>query len=214
MIENIARYIEAGESPLAAALKGSQQIGFTIISLTVSRIAALIPLLFMGEIVGRLFHEFAITLAITIVISAAVSLTQVPTLFFAAATLVVTIVLYIVIPKGFFPVQDTGEIQGISGAAQTISYSAMAERQEALAAAILNDPDVASLSSFIGVDGANSTLNSGRFLINLKPHAERSLTATELIRRIQQETAGVVGIALYRQPLQDIAIDSTVSRTP
>jgi multidrug efflux pump len=214
MIENIARYIEAGESPLAAALKGSQQIGFTIISLTVSRIAALIPLLFMGEIVGRLFHEFAITLAITIVISAAVSLTQVPTLFFAAATLVVTIVLYIVIPKGFFPVQDTGEIQGISGAAQTISYSAMAERQEALAAAILNDPDVASLSSFIGVDGANSTLNSGRFLINLKPHAERSLTATEIIRRIQQETAGVVGIALYRQPLQDIAIDSTVSRTP
>jgi multidrug efflux pump len=259
MIENIARYIEAGESPLAAALKGSQQIGFTIISLTVSLIAALIPLLFMGEIVGRLFHEFAITLAITIVISAAVSLTLVPmlcarllrhrtnasrqawdmnaergfdwiitrygralgwvldrqgvTLIFAGATLVVTILLYIFIPKGFFPVQDTGEIQGISEAAQTISYSAMADRQEALAAAILKDPDVASLSSFIGVDGANSTLNSGRFLINLKPHAERRLTAAEIIRRIQQETAGVVGISLYMQPLQDIAIDSTVSRT-
>jgi multidrug efflux pump len=259
MIENITRYIEAGERPLAAALKGSQQIGFTIISLTVSLIAALIPLLFMGEIVGRLFHEFAITLSVTIVISAAVSLTLVPmlcarllhhrpdaarnrfdlraergfnwiirrygetlewvldrqplTLVVAALTLVVTLLLYIYIPKGFFPVQDTGEIQGISEAAQTISYEAMAERQQVLAAAILKDPDVASLSSFIGVDGANTTLNSGRFLINLKPHAARGQTASEIIRRLQGETAGVVGITLYMQPLQDITIDSAVSRT-
>jgi len=259
MIENIARYVEAGESPMAAALEGSRQIGFTIISLTISLIAALIPLLFMGEIVGRLFHEFAITLAVTIVISAAVSLTLVPmlcarilhhrphhsrpawdaraerafdwligrygaalrwvldrqglTLIVAAATLAVTLLLYVFIPKGFFPVQDTGEIQGISEAAQSISYPAMAERQQALAAAILTDADVQSLSSFIGVDGANSTLNSGRFLINLKPHAERRSTASEIIRRLQQETAGVAGITLYMQPLQDITIDSTVSRT-
>jgi multidrug efflux pump len=250
MIENIARYIESGEQPMAAALKGSQQIGFTIISLTVSLIAALIPLLFMGEIVGRLFHEFAITLAVTIVISAAVSLTLVPmlcarllrhraksergfdwiigkyrlallwvldrqtlTLGFAAITLVATLLLYIFIPKGFFPVQDTGEIQGISEASQTISYATMAARQQALAAAILKDPDVVSLSSFIGVDGANTTLNSGRFLINLKPHAERHLTASEIIRRLQRETADVVGITLYMQPLQDITIDSAVSRT-
>jgi multidrug efflux pump len=259
MIENIARYIEQGEKPMAAALRGSRQIGFTIISLTVSLIAALIPLLFMGEVVGRLFHEFAITLAITIVISAAVSLTLVPmlcarllrhrpaerraawdlksergfdwiigrynrsllwvldrqrlTLGVAGVTLAATLLLYVLIPKGFFPVQDTGEIQGISEAAQTISYAAMAERQQALAAAILKDPDVASLSSFIGVDGANSTLNSGRFLINLKPHAQRRLTASQIIRRLQQETAGVIGIALYMQPLQDIAIDSAVSRT-
>ena len=208
--------------------------------MTVSLIAALIPLLFMGEIVGRLFHEFAITLAVTIVISAVVSLTLVPmlcarllhrrpdaarsawdlkaergfawiigrydaaliwvldrqglTLIFAGVTLAVTLVLYVVIPKGFFPLQDTGEIQGISEAAQTISYGAMAQRQQALAAAILKDPDVVSLSSFIGVDGANSTLNSGRFLINLKPHAQRSATASEIIRRLQHETAGVVGI--------------------
>jgi multidrug efflux pump len=259
MIENIARYIESGESPMAAALKGSQQIGFTIISLTVSLIAALIPLLFMGEIVGRLFHEFAITLAVTIVISAAVSLTLVPmlcarllrhrsdagrgafdrnaeqafawvirgyerslawvldrqglTLVVAGATLVLTLLLYVFMPKGFFPVQDTGEIQGISEAAQTISYAAMAERQQALAAAILKDPDVQSLSSFIGVDGSNTTLNSGRFLINLKPHAERHATASEIIRRLEQETAGVIGITLYMQPLQDITIDSKVSRT-
>jgi len=259
MIENIARYIEAGDKPMAAALKGSQQIGFTIISLTVSLIAALIPLLFMGEIVGRLFHEFAITLAVTIVISAAVSLTLVPmlcarllhhrsdasrgawdlkaergfqwiigqygralgwvlnrqglTLIVAGVTLLVTLLLYIFIPKGFFPVQDTGEIQGISEAAQTISYAAMAERQQALAAAILKDPDVVSLSSFIGVDGANTTLNSGRFLINLKPHADRHLTAGEIIRRLQREAAGVIGITLYMQPLQDITIDSAVSRT-
>jgi multidrug efflux pump len=259
MIENIARYIEAGDEPMTAALKGSRQIGFTIISLTVSLIAALIPLLFMGEIVGRLFHEFAITLAVTIVISAAVSLTLVPmlcarllrhrsdasrgswdlkaecgfqwiisqysralgwvldrqglTLIVAGVTLAVTLALYIFIPKGFFPVQDTGEIQGISEAAQTISYAAMAERQQALGAAILKDPDVASLSSFIGVDGANTTLNSGRFLINLKPHADRRLTASQIIRRLQQETAGVIGIVLYMQPLQDITIDSAVSRT-
>jgi multidrug efflux pump len=259
MIENIARYIESGESPMAAALKGSQQIGFTIISLTVSLIAALIPLLFMGEIVGRLFHEFAITLAVTIVISAAVSLTLVPmlcarllrhrsdagrgafdrnaeqafawvirgyerslawvldrqglTLVVAGATLVLTLLLYVFMPKGFFPVQDTGEIQGISEAAQTISYATMAERQQALAAAILEDPDVQSLSSFIGVDGSNTTLNSGRFLINLKPHAERHATASEIIRRLEQETAGVIGITLYMQPLQDITIDSKVSRT-
>ncbi len=259
MIENIARYVEMGESPMAAALKGSGQIGFTIISLTVSLIAALIPLLFMGEIVGRLFHEFAITLAVTIVISAAVSLTLVPmlcarllhhrpatarsawdlraergfqsiidryerglewvldheafTLGVAGITLVVTLLLYIFIPKGFFPVQDTGEIQGISEAAQSISYEAMAERQQVLAAAILKDPDVQSLSSFIGVDGANTTLNSGRFLINLKPHGARHATASEIIRRLKQETAGVVGITLYMQPLQDITIDSAVSRT-
>jgi multidrug efflux pump len=259
MIENIARYVEMGESPMAAALKGSQQIGFTIISLTVSLIAALIPLLFMGEIVGRLFHEFAITLAVTIVISAAVSLTLVPmlcarllhtrarsarsawdlkaergfqwiidrygsglewvldhetlTLAVAGITLAVTLILYMVIPKGFFPVQDTGEIQGISEAAESISYGAMTERQQALAAAILKDPDVQSLSSFIGVDGANTTLNSGRFLINLKPHDERHATAGEIIRRLKRETAGVVGITLYMQPLQDITIDSAVSRT-
>jgi multidrug efflux pump len=259
MIENIARYVELGESPMAAALKGSQQIGFTIISLTVSLIAALIPLLFMGEIVGRLFHEFAITLAVTIVISAAVSLTLVPmlcarllhhrasatrsgwdlraergfqwiidryhrglewvldhetlTLGVAGITLVVTLLLYIFIPKGFFPVQDTGEIQGISEAAESISYEAMAERQQVLAAAIMKDPDVQSLSSFIGVDGANTTLNSGRFLINLRPHDERHATASEIIRRLKQETAGVVGITLYMQPLQDITIDSAVSRT-
>jgi multidrug efflux pump len=259
MIENIARYVENGEKPMAAALLGSKQIGFTIISLTVSLIAALIPLLFMGEVVGRLFHEFAITLAVTIVISAVVSLTLVPmlcarilkhrpgseraawdrasergfewiirhygralrwvldrqglTLTVAVLTLLVTLALYVLIPKGFFPVQDTGMIQGISEASQTISYGAMAERQQALAAAILKDPDVVSLSSFIGVDGANSTLNSGRFLINLKPHSARSLTASQIIRRLQQETRDVVGIVLYMQPLQDITIDSAVSRT-
>jgi len=259
MIENIARYIESGESPMQAALKGSRQIGFTIISLTVSLIAALIPLLFMGEIVGRLFHEFAITLAVTIVISAVVSLTLVPmlcarllklhrresrprwdrraervfnwiierysvglrwvlarqtlTLVVAALTLIATVLLYVFMPKGFFPVQDTGMIQGISEASQTISYEAMAGRQQALAAAILTDPDVASLSSFIGVDGSNSTLNSGRFLINLKPHSDRTSSASEIIRRLQRETADVVGITLYMQPLQDITIDSAVSRT-
>ena len=260
MIENIARYVEGGMHPLEAALRGSQQIGFTIISLTISLIAVLIPLLFMGEVVGRLFHEFAITLAVTIVISAVVSLTLVPmmcaklirhhpeaersrfdiqaehvfnstialygralnwvldrqplTLLVAILTLAVTIILYVLIPKGFFPVQDTGMIQGISEAPQSISYEAMAKLQNQLAEAILTDPDVDSLSSFIGVDGSNQTLNTGRFLINLKPHDERSLTATQIIRRIQQEVSGIIGVTLYMQPVQDLTIDSTVSRAP
>ncbi len=228
-------------------------------SLTISLIAVLIPLLFMGDVVGRLFREFAITLAVTILISAVVSLTLVPmlcakllrhrpaaelstiarksqeafdaviaaygraldwvlerqgpTLLVAVATLGFTAYLYIVIPKGFFPVQDTGLIQGISEAAQSISYAGMAERQEALAAAILDDPDVVSLSSFIGVDGANTTLNSGRFLINLKPRDDRRATASEVIRRLQEETAAVPGVSLYMQPVQDLTIDATVSRT-
>jgi multidrug efflux pump len=256
MIENISRYIEMGEKPLDAALKGAGEIGFTIISLTVSLIAVLIPLLFMGDVVGRLFHEFAITLAVTIVISAIVSLTLVPmlcarllkhqptekerrksriqrvfddvirryglaldwvldhqilTLLVATATVALTAWLYIVIPKGFFPVQDTGVIQGITQASQSVSFDAMAEHQEGLAAAIMKDPDVVSLSSFIGVDGSNVTLNSGRFLINLKPHDDRSLTASEIIRRISQEVAGVSGITLYKQPVQDLTIDTTVS---
>ncbi|MGH7126105.1 MAG: efflux RND transporter permease subunit, partial [Stellaceae bacterium] len=251
--------MEQGMAPREAALKGSEQIGFTIVSLTISLIAVLIPLLFMGDVVGRLFREFAITLSVTILISAVVSLTLVPmacakllrrtadrhetaferknrewfdalvraydralnvvldhqplTLVVAAATLVLTAVLYIVIPKGFFPIQDTGLIQGISEAAQSISYPAMAERQTALATAILKDPDVDSLSSFIGVDGTNSTLNSGRFLINLKPHDSRALSASDIIRRLQQETADVPGISLYMQPVQDLTIDTTVSRT-
>ena len=259
MIENIARYVEAGEAPLAAALKGAEQIGFTIISLTVSLIAVLIPLLFMGDVVGRLFHEFAITLSVTIIISAVVSLTLVPmmcarlvrhrreaersrfdlaaergfnwvigrydrsltvvldhqalTLLVAVVTLAVTVLLYVVVPKGFFPVQDTGIIQGISVAAQTTSYGAMAQHQQELAAAILKDPDVVSVSSFIGVDGSNTTLNSGRFLINLKPKDDRSLNATEIGRRLQQETAGVAGVSLYLQPVQDLTIDAAISRT-
>ena len=259
MIENIARYLEEGDPPLKAALKGAEQIGFTIVSLTISLIAVLIPLLFMGDVVGRLFREFAITLSVTILISAVVSLTLVPmacakilrrhdesketaferknrewfdalvrgydrslnlvldhqplTLLVAVATLALTIVLYVAIPKGFFPIQDTGVIQGISEAAQSISYPAMAERQQALAAAILKDPDVDSLSSFIGVDGTNTTLNSGRFLINLKPHDSRQLTASDIIRRLQQETADVNGISLYMQPVQDLTIDTMVSRT-
>jgi multidrug efflux pump len=258
MIENISRYIEMGETPMQAALKGAQQIGFTIISLTVSLIAVLIPLLFMGDVVGRLFHEFAITLSITIIISAMVSLTLVPmlcarllkplpppadrhpshiqrffggvvrhygstlnwvldrqflTLLVATATLILTVLLYLVIPKGFFPVQDTGVIQGVTQAAQTTSFGAMARHQEALAAAIMKDPDVVSLSSFIGVDGSNVTLNSGRMLINLKPHDERSLTAAQIIRRISTEVAGVSGITLYMQPVQDLTIDTTVSPT-
>jgi multidrug efflux pump len=259
MIENISRYVEAGEAPLAAALKGAEQIGFTIISLTVSLIAVLIPLLFMGDVVGRLFHEFAITLSVTIIISAVVSLTLVPmmcarlvrhrpeaernrfdlaaergfnwvigrydrslnvvldhqglTLLVAVVTLAVTVLLYVVVPKGFFPVQDTGIIQGISVAAQTSSYGAMAQHQQELAAAILKDPDVASVSSFIGVDGSNATLNSGRFLINLKPKDDRSLNATEIGRRLQQETAGVAGVSLYLQPVQDLTIDAAISRT-
>ncbi len=258
MIENISRYIEHGDSPLQAALKGSAQVGFTIISLTVSLIAVLIPLLFMGDVVGRLFREFAITLAVTILISAFVSLTVVPmacakllrpktetketriqrwsrerfdaliagygrwlswvldhqgaTLFVAVATMALTVYLYVVIPKGFFPVQDTGIVQGISEASQTISYGAMATQQEALAAAVLKDPDVTSLSSFIGVDGTNTTLNSGRFLINLKPKDGRRDDVTAVIRRLQQEVQGVPNISLYLQPVQDLTIDTTVSR--
>ncbi|HWK48174.1 MAG TPA: MdtB/MuxB family multidrug efflux RND transporter permease subunit [Stellaceae bacterium] len=259
MIENIARYIEAGEDPREAALKGSKQIGFTIVSLTISLIAVLIPLLFMGDVVGRLFREFAITLAVTILISAVVSLTLVPmlcakllrhrpaseqsaiarrtqqwfdgviaqygrmltwvldheklTLLVAVTTLGVTALLYVAIPKGFFPVQDTGLIQGISEASQSVSYAAMADRQQKLAAAILRDPDVVSLSSFIGVDGTNMTLNSGRFLINLRSRDERSITASNIIRRLQRETADVSGIQLYMQPVQDLSIDANVSRT-
>ena len=257
MIENIARYIEQGERPLDAALKGAGQIGFTIISLTVSLIAVLIPLLFMQDVVGRLFREFAVTLAVTILISAVVSLTLVPmlcakllkhrpagqddlhqsgrwfakvvewygrklnwvldhqrlTLIVATATLLVTALLYVVIPKGFFPEQDTGLIQGVSDATESVSYAAMATRQQALADAILKDPDVASLSSFIGVDGNNVTLNSGRFLINLKPASDRSGTAAEVIRRLRDETANVPGITLYMQPVQDLTLDNTISRT-
>jgi len=259
MIENIVRYIEQGDPPLTAARKGSQQIGFTIVSLTISLIAVLIPLLFMGEVVGRLFHEFAVTLAVTIIISAFVSLTLAPmlcarllrhrqpeeqgyiarttgrwfdavirgydgalawvldrqalTLAVAAATLVLTVLLYIYIPKGFFPVQDTGLIQGISEAAQSVSFAAMAERQQSVARVILRDPDVVSLSSFIGVDGTNTTLNSGRFLINLKPREERTASATQIIRRIGRDVAAIPGIALYMQPVQDLTIDTTVSRT-
>ncbi len=259
MIENISRYVEAGEQPFAAALKGSQQIGFTIVSLTISLIAVLIPLLFMGDVVGRLFREFAITLAVTILISAVVSLTLVPmmcsrllkqhresemnavarwsqrafdsvvslygrmlavvldhwisTIGVAVLTLAVTVWLYIEIPKGFFPIQDTGLIQGMSEAGQTVSYAAMAERQEALATAILADPDVDSLSSYIGVDGTNVTLNSGRVLINLKPLEERTDHVSEIIRRLQEGTSHIPGITLYMQPVQDLTIDSTVSRT-
>jgi multidrug efflux pump len=260
MIENISRYIEEGMAPLQAALKGAQQIGFTIISLTFSLIAVLIPLLFMGDVVGRLFHEFAVTLAVAILISAVVSLTLTPmmcarllhhvpdaqqgwfyhksgaffdkiiarygvalewvlnrqraTLVVALGTLGLTVLLYIYIPKGFFPVQDTGVIQGISEATQSVSYAAMAERQQALARVVLADPAVDSLSSFIGVDGINATLNSGRMLINLKPHAERDLTASEVIRRLQPQLARQVpGITLYMQPVQDLTIEDSVSRT-
>jgi multidrug efflux pump len=259
MIENIARYIEEGEAPLEAALKGAEQIGFTIISLTVSLIAVLIPLLFMGDVVGRLFREFAITLAVSILISAVVSLTLTPmmcakllhhtpeekqgrfyrasgrfiegtiarygtllqwvlkhqglTLAVALGTLLLTVGLYIVIPKGFFPVQDTGAIQGVSEAAQSVSFTAMAERQQALGRVILKDPAVASLSSYIGVDGTNSTLNSGRFLINLKPQHDRKEKAIEIIRRLQPQLAAVSGITLYLQPVQDLSIESSVSRT-
>jgi multidrug efflux pump len=259
VIENIARYVEQGDSPLEAALKGSRQIGFTIISLTLSLVAALIPLLFMGDVVGRLFREFAITLAVAILISAVVSLTLTPmmcarilrrtdgarqgrfhratgrflervierygqalewvldrqgaTLVVAVATLVLTVALYLVVPKGFFPVQDTGVIQGISEAPQTVSFAAMAERQQALAQVILKDPAVDSLSSFIGVDGTNPTMNSGRMLINLKPLAERRIHASDVIRRLQAELVRVPGITLYMQPVQDLTVEDRVSRT-
>jgi multidrug efflux pump len=259
MIENIARYIEQGDSPLQAALKGAEQIGFTILSLTISLIAVLIPLLFMADVVGRLFREFAITLGITILLSAVVSLTLTPmmcarllrhtpaerqgrfyrwservfdrviaaygstlrwvlghqpaTLLVAVATLALTVMLYIVVPKGFFPVQDTGVIQGISEAPQAISFPAMAARQQALAAVILMDPAVASLSSFIGIDGTNATLNSGRILINLKPLAQRQVSASEAIRRLQPALAKVQGVTLFMQPVQDLTVESRVSRT-
>ncbi len=259
MIENIERFIEDGHTPLEAALQGSAQIGFTIVSLTVSLIAVLIPLLFMGDIVGRLFREFAVTLAVTILISALISLTLTPmmcalllrqrdqakhgrfydwsenafnktiafygrtvqfvlkhqtaTLLVTIATLVATIWLYIAVPKGFFPVQDTGVITGITDARESISFAAMAERQQALAAAILKDKDVESLSSFIGVDGTNTTPNSGRIQINLKSRDDRDDDVTTIIKRLQQEVAGVEGITLYMQPVQDLTVEDRVSRT-
>ena len=259
MIENIARYVEAGESPMQAALKGAEQIGFTIVSLTVSLIAVLIPLLFMGDVVGRLFREFAITLSVTILVSAVVSLTLTPmmcarllkhqpeanqsrfyvaserffenvieyygktlrwvlnrqtaTLLVAAGTLVATVLLYIIVPKGFFPVQDTGVIQGVSEAPQTVSFVAMSERQQELAKVILRDPAVESLSSFIGVDGTNVTMNSGRILINLKPLEKRNANASEVIRRLQPELSKVSGITLFMQPVQDLSVEDRVSRT-
>jgi multidrug efflux pump len=259
MIENITRYIEEGEPPLQAALKGSAQIGFTIVSLTISLIAVLIPLLFMGDIVGRLFREFAVTLAVTILVSAIVSLTLTPmmcskllrhapeaeqsrlyrttekgwkaiislydrtlqrvlrhqtaTLLVAVSTLVLTILLYIYVPKGFFPIQDTGVIQGISEAAETVSFPEMARLQDDLGKIILKDPSVESLSSFIGIDGTNTTLNSGRILINLKPIEEREISASEVIRRLQPELAQVPGITLFMQPVQDITVEDRVSRT-
>lgn len=269
MIENIARYIERGDDPKQAALKGSKQIAFTVVSLTVSLIAVLIPLLFMSDVVGRLFSEFAVTLSVTILISAVVSLTLVPmmcaqflrqrphapaapaaarapvsardeeigtgwfagvirfydrclivvfrhqvlTLLVAVGTVVLTVALYVAIPKGFFPVQDTGLIQAVTEGPQSVSFASMSERQRVLAEAILKDPAVESLTSFVGVDGTNPTLNSGRMLINLKPRSERSLSAAQVIRRLQRETASVPGISLYMQPSQDLTIDSTVSRT-
>ena len=260
MLENISRYIEEGDSPMQAALKGAKQIGFTLISLTLSLIAVLIPLLFMGDVVGRLFREFAITLAVAILISLVVSLTLTPmmcarllkaepkpdeqgrfyrasgafidwmiteygrmlqwvlkhqplTLLVAIGTLALTVLLYMVVPKGFFPVQDTGVIQGITEAPQSISFSAMSQRQQALAQLILQDPAVQSLSSYIGVDGENATLNSGRMLINLKPHGDRGETASEVIARLQPQVDKQSGIRLYMQPVQDLTIEDRVSRT-
>ncbi len=259
MIENIARYLEAGDSPMEAALKGAEQIGFTIVSLTVSLIAVLIPLLFMGDVVGRLFREFAVTLAVTIILSAVVSLTLTPmmcsrilrhtppeqqgrffkaserafdsmiefygrtlkfvlrfqtiTLLVALGTLALTIFLYIVIPKGLFPTQDTGVIQGISQAPETISFPAMAQKQQQLAHVVLQDPAVESISSFIGADGTNTTLNSGRMSINLKPLNERDLNASDVIRRLQTSLKQVDGIELYMEPVQNITVDDRVSRT-
>jgi len=259
MIENIARFIEQGDRPLEAALKGSEQIGFTILSLTISLIAVLIPLLFMGDIVGRLFREFAITLAVTILVSAVVSLTLTPmmcakllrhkpaseqarfyrvtermfdstiayygktltwvlrhqpaTLAVAIGTLVLTIILYIIVPKGFFPVQDTGVIQGVTQAPDNTSFQAMIDRQQELTRVILKDPAIESLSSFVGVDGTNVTVNSGRILINLKPLEERKAGVTEIIRRLQLASAEVTGIMLYMQPVQDLTVEDRISRT-
>lgn len=258
MIENIARYIEEGDRPMEAALKGSRQIGFTIISLTVSLIAVLIPLLFMGDVIGRLFREFAVTLAVSILISAVISLTLTPmmsarllkhvpeenqntffrasghffdrviagyakwlnwvldrqklTLIVAVGTIVVTALLYIVIPKGFFPLQDTSVIQGVSEATQSISFDAMTRRQEQVADRILQDPAVLSLSSFIGVDGTNAAPNNGKMLINLKPKSEREDINT-VMNRLQDTVADIPGMTLYLQPVQDISIDSRSSRT-
>ncbi len=257
MIENITRYIEAGESPLQAALKGAEQISFTIISLTFSLIAVLIPLLFMGDVVGRLFREFAITLAVAILISAVVSLTLTPmmcakllrhapiekggpssrggfldgliarygvmlnwvldrqfaTLLVAVATLVLAVALYVIVPKGFFPVQDPGMIQGMTQAPQSISFAAMAERQRALAEIVLKDSAVESLSSFIGVDGTNATLNSGRMLINLKPKSVRNIDTADVVRRLQDSLAKVQGMEMFMQPVQDLTIETRVSNT-
>ncbi|MEG0964971.1 MAG: MdtB/MuxB family multidrug efflux RND transporter permease subunit [Pseudomonas sp.] len=260
MLENISRHIEEGETPMQAALKGARQIGFTLISLTFSLIAVLIPLLFMADVVGRLFREFAITLAVAILISLVVSLTLTPmmcarllkrepteqeqgrfyrasgawidwmiawygrglqwvlrhqplTLLVAVATLGLTVLLYLMVPKGFFPAQDTGVIQGISEAPQSVSFAAMSERQQQLSAVILKDPAVQSLSSYIGVDGDNATLNSGRLLINLKPHGERDLTAAQVIARLQPEVDKLTGIRLFMQPVQDLSIEDRVSRT-
>jgi multidrug efflux pump len=257
VIENISRYIEMGESPLAAALKGSKQIGFTIVSLTISLIAVHFPLLFMGDVIGRLFHEFSVTSVVAIILSAVVSLTLVPmlcakmlrhqerigrferlsqrtvdgmikqygrllacvlrhqglTLLIAIGTLVLTIWLYVIIPKGLFPVQDTGLIQGVTQAPQSTSYDAMVKRQGELAKKILQDTDVTNLSSFVGVDGSNTTLNSGRFLISLKPHDQRQLTSQDIVRRIEREAEGVEGITLFLQPVQELTTDTTVSAT-
>ncbi len=259
MIENIVRYIEEGETPMRAALKGAEQIGFTIISLTISLIAVLIPLLFMADIVGRLFREFAITLAVTILVSAVVSLTLTPmmcskllkhkpessqgrlyrasergfeavialygkmlrfvlrwqtaTLFVAVLTLVVTCYQFYTIPKGFFPIQDTGVIQGVSEAAQTVSFPEMSTLQQQLTKVILTDPAVDNLSSFIGIDGTNTTLNSGRILINLKPLADRKINATDVIRRLQPKLEKIAGITLFMQPVQDLTVEDRVSRT-
>ena len=259
MLENIARHLEEGETPLNAALKGARQIGFTLVSLTISLIAVLIPLLFMADVVGRLFREFAITLAVAILISLVVSLSLTPmmcarllkaekpeaegrfyraagaviermiaqygvwltwvlkhqplTLFVAIGTLALTVVLYLAVPKGFFPVQDTGVIQGISEAPQSISFKAMSERQQRLSEVILQDPAVASLSSYIGVDGDNPTLNSGRVLINLTPRAERDVSASQIIERLRPQLAQIPGIELYLQPVQDLSIEDRVSRT-
>jgi multidrug efflux pump len=259
MIENISRFLEEGDSPLDAALKGAGQIGFTIVSLTVSLIAVLIPLLFMGDIVGRLFREFAVTLAVTILVSAVVSLSLTPmmcakllkhqreseqsrfyrsseafynrviafygrtlkfvlrhqttTLLVTVGTLVLTLVLYVIVPKGFFPVQDTGVILGISEAPQSVSFPSLEERQKALTRIILQDPDVASLSSFIGIDGTNLTPNTGRIQINLKPRDERKASATDIIRRLQPKLAQVEGVTLFMQPVQDLTVEDRVSRT-
>ena len=259
MIENIARYIEQGEPPLRAALRGAEQIGFTIISLTISLIATLIPLLFMGDIVGRLFREFAVTLAVTILVSAVVSLTLTPmmcsrllkhkpeaeqarlyraserafeavialygkilrfvlrwqtvTLLVAFGTLALTCYQFYTIPKGFFPIQDTGVIQGVSEAGQTVSFPEMSTLQQRLAKLILTDPAVDNLSSFIGIDGTNTTLNSGRILINLKPLDERKISVSDVIRRLQPRLAEVAGITLFMQPVQDLTVEDRVSRT-